>query len=150
MPRRFPAQHTSRKSLKYVSSKDTKLACIYVKSIVTADSSARKANFLLSSRPQTGIRSPPISGPRPSFLARSRRGSRSPASAGPIPARTLSGSCADALRVGPELAGSCGDASVLLVAGEDICGAVVAPRRRLGRSYSLLEKQIFVVAGACC
>ena len=73
----------------------------------------------------------------------SRRVSRSPASAGPIPARTLSGSCADAVRVDPELGGYCGNASVLLVAGEDICGAVVAPRRRLGRSYSLLEKQIF-------
>ena len=85
---------------------------------------------LLSSRPQTGIRSPLISGPRPSFLARSRRGSRSPASAGPIPARTLSGSCADAVRVDPELGACCGDASVLLVAGEDLCGAVVfAPRR---------------------
>ena len=92
---------------------------------------AVKAKFPRSSRPQTGIRSPPISGPRPSFLPRSRCGSRSPASAGPIPVRTLSRSCADAERVDPELGGSCGDASVLLAAGEDICG-VVAPRRCLG------------------
>ena len=62
-----------------------------------------KAKFLLPSRPQTGIRSPPISGPRPSFLARSRRGSRSPASAGPIPTRTHSGSRAAAERSDPEL-----------------------------------------------
>ena len=45
--------------------------------------------------------------------------------------RTLSGSRADAERVDPELGGSCGDASVLLSAGEDLCG-VVAPRRCLG------------------
>ena len=32
------------------------------------------------------------------------------------------------MRVGPELGESCGDASVLLVAGEDLCGAVVGPR----------------------
>ena len=89
-----------------------------------------KEKFLLSSWPQTGIRSPPISGPRPSFLPRSRCGSRSPASAGPIPVRTLSRSCADAERVDPELGGSCGDASVLLAAAENRCGvAVVAPRR---------------------
>ena len=34
--------------------------------------------------------------------------------------------------VDPELGGSCGDASVLLVAREDLCGSVVAPRRCLG------------------
>ena len=84
-------------------------------------------------------------GPRPSFLARSRRGSRSPASAGPIPARTLSGSCAGAVRVGPELGRSCGNASVLLVAGEYLCGAVVAPRRCLGPILSLAAREIFVV-----
>ena len=95
------------------------------------------------SRPQTGIRSPAMSGPRPSFLARSRRGPRSPASAGPIPARTLSGSCADAVRVDPELGVSCGDVSVLLVAGEDLCCAVVAPRRCLGPI--LATREIFVV-----
>ena len=50
----------------------------------------------------------------------------------PIPARTLSGSCADAVRVDPELGASCGDASVQLVAGEDLCGGVVAPLRCLG------------------
>ena len=35
-------------------------------------------------------------------------------------------------RRGPELGGSCGDAPVLLVTGEDICGSVVAPRKCLG------------------
>ena len=89
-----------------------------------------KAKFLLSSRPQTGIRSPSISGPRPSFLARFRRRSSPPASAGPIPVRTLSGSRADAERVDPELGGSCGDASVLFAAEEYLCG--VAPRRCFG------------------
>ena len=62
-----------------------------------------KAKFFLSSRPQTVIRSPPISGPRPSFLARFRCGSRPPASAGPIPVRTLSGSRAAAEHSDPEL-----------------------------------------------
>ena len=57
--------------------------------------------------PQTGIRSPPISGPRSSFLVRSRRGSRSPASAVPIPARTLSGSCAATEQSDPELRSFC-------------------------------------------
>ena len=61
----------------------------------------------------------------------------------PISARTLSGSCADVVRVDPELGGSCGDASVLLVAGEDLCGAVVAPRRCLGPI--LAAREIFVV-----
>ena len=59
--------------------------------------------FLLSSRPQTGIRSPPISGPRPSFLARSGRGSCYLASAGPVPSRTLSGSRAAAEQSDSEL-----------------------------------------------
>ena len=95
--------------------------------------------------PQTGIRSPPISGPRPSFIARSRHESRSPASSGPIPPRTLSGSCADAVRVDPELGGSCADASVLLVAGEDLCGAVVSPRRCLGPTRCSRN-----ICGACC
>ena len=50
----------------------------------------------------------------------------------PISARTLSGSCADVVRVDPELGGSCGDASVLPAAGENLCGAVVALRICLG------------------
>ena len=62
--------------------------------------------------------------------------------------RTLSGSCADAVRVDPELGGSCGDASVLLVGREHLCGAVVA-------SVLLAAREIFVVpeifiCGACC
>ena len=61
------------------------------------------AKFRLSSRPQTGIGWPLVSGPRPSFLARSRRGSRFPASAGPIPARKLSKSRAAAEQSDPEL-----------------------------------------------
>ena len=36
------------------------------------------------------------------------------------------------MRVDPELGGSCGDASVLLVSGEVHSSAVVAPRRCLG------------------
>ena len=91
--------------------------------LCTLTAQLEKAKFLLSSRPQTGIRSPSISGPRPSFLARFRCRSR--------PVRTLSGSRADAERVDPELGGSCGDASVLFAAGEDLCG-VVAPRRCFG------------------
>ena len=46
------------------------------------------------------------------------------------------------MRVDPELGGSCGDASVLLVSGEVISGAVVAPRRCLG---SILAREIYVV-----
>ena len=110
-----------------------------------------KAKFLLSSRRQTGLHSPPISGPRPLLLARSRRVSRSPASTGPISARTLSGSCADAVRVDRELGGSCGNASVLLVAGEDLCGAVGAPRRCLGPTRC--SRNIcgaWNIDGACC
>ena len=43
------------------------------------------------------------------------------------------------MRVDPELGGSCGNASVLLVAGEDLCGAVVAPRRCLGHTHAARE-----------
>ena len=61
-----------------------------------------KANFLLSSRPQTGIRSPPILGPRPSSRALSPRvsfiGLRRA-----YPARTVSGSRAAAEHSDPEL-----------------------------------------------
>ena len=73
---------------------------------MNAEGSAR-GEFLLSSRPLTGIRSSPISGPRSSLLARSRRGSRCPASAGPIPVRTLSGSRAAAEQSDPELRSFC-------------------------------------------
>lgn len=45
--------------------------------------------FRLSSRPQRGIRSPPVSGPRPRFLVRTLRGSRSPVSGGPNTARVI-------------------------------------------------------------
>ena len=99
--------------------------------LCTLTAQLEKAKFLLSSRPQTGIRSPSISGRRPSFHAHFRCRSRPPASAGPIPVRTLSGSRADAERVDPELGGSCRDASILFAAGEDLCG-VVAPRRCFG------------------
>ena len=61
----------------------------------------------------------------------------------PISARTLSGSCADVVRVDPELGGSCGDASVLLVSGEVHSGAVVAPRRCLGPI--LAAREIYMV-----
>ena len=110
---------------------------------MTADSSAQKCK--VPPIASASNRDPFASdlGPRPSFLARSRRGSRSPASAGPIPARTLSGLCADAVRVDPELGGSCGDASVLLVSGEVHSGAVVAPRRCLGPI--LAAREIYMV-----
>ena len=77
--------------------------CIYINPLCTLTAQREEAKFLLSSRPQTGIRSPPISGPRPSFLGRSRCGSHPPASAGPIPVRTLSGSGAAAEHSDPEL-----------------------------------------------
>ena len=116
---------------------------IYIKSFVTADSSARKSE--VAPIVSASDRDPFASdlGPSNSFLARSPRGSRSPASAGPIPARTLSGPCADAVHVDPELGGSCGGASVLLVAGEDLCGAIVARRRCLGPIIA--SREIFVV-----
>ena len=47
------------------------------------------------------------------------------------------------MRVDPELGGSCGDASVLLVSGEVHSGAVVAPRRCLGPI--LAAREIYVV-----
>ena len=47
------------------------------------------------------------------------------------------------MRVDPELGESCGDASVLLVAGANLCGAVVAPRTCLGPI--LAAREIFVV-----
>ena len=61
------------------------------------------AKFRRSSRPQTEIRWFPVSGHRPSSLARSRHGFRSPASAGPIPARSFSGSHAADEQSDPEL-----------------------------------------------
>ena len=48
---------------------------MYIASFVKPERPLEVAKFRLSSRPQTGIRWPPVSGPRPSFLARSRRGS---------------------------------------------------------------------------
>ena len=50
------------------------------------------------------------------------------------------------MRDNPELGGSCGDASVLLVAVEDLCGAAVAPRRCL--DLILAAREIFVVLAA--
>ena len=47
------------------------------------------------------------------------------------------------MRVDPELGGSCGDASVLLVSGEVISGAVVAPRRCL--RPILAAREIYMV-----
>ena len=102
----------------------------------------------LSSRPQTRIRSPPVSGP----LARSRRGSRPPASAGLIPVRTVSGSRADAERVDPELGGSCGDASVLLAVLEKIFVVLLL---RGDVSVLIAAAEIFIcgasnICGASC
>ena len=111
----------------------------------TLTAQLEKAKFLLSSRPQTGIPSPPTSGPRPSFLARFRCGSRPPASAGPIPVRTLSGSRADDTeRVDPELGGSCGDASLLLAALEkSFLGLLL--RGDVSVLLAVLETSLFVV-----
>ena len=69
--------------------------------------SKERVQFRLWSRPQIGIRWPPVSGSRPSFLARARRGSRSPAFAGPISARALSRSRAAAEQSDPELRSFC-------------------------------------------
>lgn len=74
-------------------------------------------------RPAQG-RSESVGPPRDRFLARSSRGSCSSAFA-PLVARTL-GSRATADVVDPELGGSWGDASVLLAAEDDTCGAVAA------------------------
>ena len=50
------------------------------------------------------------------------------------------------MRVDPELGACCGDASVLLVAGEDLCGAVVfAPRRCPGPTYTRAARKMLVV-----
>ena len=70
--------------------------------------------FRLSSRPQTGICWPPVSGPRTvfSFFVRFHRGSQFLACAGPILARALLGLRAAAEHGDPELrsfAGYCGD-----------------------------------------
>ena len=91
----------------FLASHRRQIIHLYTISFVNDDSSLENAKFLLSSRPQTGIRSPPISGPRPSFVARSRRGYGSPASAGPIPARTLLGSRAAAKQSDPEVRSFC-------------------------------------------
>ena len=53
---------------------------------------AEISNFHPSSRPLTGARWSPVSGPRPRFLGRSLRRSGSPASTRPIPAHATSGS----------------------------------------------------------
>ena len=75
---------------------------MYITSFVKPERPQAIANFRLSSRRQTGIRWPPVSGPRLSLLARSRPGSRSPASTGLIPARALSGSRAATEQSNPE------------------------------------------------
>ena len=113
--------------------------CIRDRCTLTAQ--REEAKFLLSSRPQTGIRSPPISGPRPSFLALLLRVS----SSGLRRARRRR---ARRPRTGRNLRRCLG--STLLWRRSLWCRFSV----EMSRSYSPLEKHLFVVpeifCGACC
>ena len=98
--------------------------------------SVSRKNFSSSSL-QTRFHSESLRGSRGRFLARSSRGSRPSASAPHFPpARTL-GSSAAVERSDLEVGGSCGDASALLAAEDDMRGAVAAERDFCGAESPL-------------
>ena len=78
--------------------------------------------------------------PRLRFLARSSRGSRPPASAPHFPPACALGSSAVAERSDLEVGGSCGDASALLAAEDDMRGAVAAERDICGAVSTQTQK----------